>query len=76
MRGAIAGPAISLLAHVLLRLRMAGTLSHRRLAGAIACVAVGAAGLFASALIVAALLVAILVAERVAGGPRPVAAVR
>ena len=40
----VAGPAIYLLGHVLFRLRMAGTLSRKRLAGALACVAVGGLG--------------------------------
>ena len=58
----VSGPALYLLAHVALRLRMSGTLSPRRLAGAIACLALGAVGTFVSALVVAALLLAILVA--------------
>ena len=40
----VAGPAIYLLAMVLFRLRMAGTLSRKRLAGAIACVLAGFLG--------------------------------
>ena len=79
----VAGPAIYLLGHVLFRLRMAGSVSWRRLAGAIACVLVGLVGLTASALVVAALLVAVLAAviasEQIAGrregtARRPVAA--
>ena len=58
----VAGPAIYLLGHVLFRLRMAGSVSWRRSAGAIACVLVGVVGLTASALVVAALLVAVLAA--------------
>ena len=58
----VAGPALYLLAHVALRLRMTGTIGTRRLAGALACVAVGGVGTFAPALVVAALLVAVLVA--------------
>jgi low temperature requirement protein LtrA len=58
----VAGPAIYLLAHALFRLRMAGTVSWRRLGGAVACVAVGAVGAFAPALVVAALVVGVLVA--------------
>jgi hypothetical protein len=49
---------------VLLRLRMVGTLQAaglRRLAGAIACLAIGAIGTFAPALVVAALLFGVLV---------------
>lgn len=67
----VAGPAIYLFGHVLFRLRMARSISWRRLAGAIACVLVGFVGLRASALVVAALLVAVLaaviVAEQIAG---------
>jgi len=55
------GPALYLLAHVLFRLRMAGSLSVKRLGGALACVAAGVLGSFMPALAVAALLVAILV---------------
>jgi low temperature requirement protein LtrA len=70
----VAGPAIYLLAHTLFRLRVAGSLSVRRLAGAAACVAVGAVGAFAPALVVSALVVAVLVAviasEHVAGTRR------
>jgi low temperature requirement protein LtrA len=62
----VCGPALYLLAHVALRLRMTGTISPRRLAGAIACLAVGAIGTFASALVVAALLLGVLVAVIVA----------
>ena len=70
----VAGPTIYLLAHVLFRLRMAGSISRKRLGGAIACAAAGAVGAFAPALVVAALLVAVLAtvigAERVAGTRR------
>ena len=58
----VGGPALYLLAHVALRLRLAGTISGRRLAGALACVAIGAVGASLPALAVAALLVAVLVA--------------
>jgi low temperature requirement protein LtrA len=57
----VCGPALYLLAHVLLRLRMTGTISGRRLAGALVCLAIGAIGIFASALVVAALLLVVLV---------------
>ena len=57
----VAGPALYLFAHVALRLRMTGTISGKRLTGAIACLAVGGVGLFAPALVVVALLVAVLV---------------
>jgi low temperature requirement protein LtrA len=60
------GPALYLLAHVALRLRMTGTISPRRLAGAVACLAVGAIGTFAPSLVVAALLLGVLVAVIVA----------
>jgi low temperature requirement protein LtrA len=62
----VCGPALYLLAHVALRLRMTRGISTRRLAGAIACLAVGAIGTFAPALVVAALLVGVLVAVIVA----------
>jgi low temperature requirement protein LtrA len=58
----VCGPALYLLAHVLLRLRVAGTISPRRLAGAIACLAIAAIGAFAPALVVGALLLGVLVA--------------
>jgi low temperature requirement protein LtrA len=58
----VCGPALYLLAHVVLRLRMTGTISGRRLAGALACIAIGVIGTFASALVVAALLLAVLIA--------------
>jgi low temperature requirement protein LtrA len=58
----VAGPAIYLVGHALFRLRMAGSLSWKRLGGAIACVAVGGVGTFAPALVVVTLLVAVLVA--------------
>jgi low temperature requirement protein LtrA len=58
----VSGPALYLLAHVALRLRMTGTIGIRRLAGALACLAIGGIGTFASALVVAALLLAVLVA--------------
>jgi low temperature requirement protein LtrA len=58
----VCGPALYLLAHVALRLRMTGALSHRRLAGAVACLAVAAIGTFAPALVIAALLLGVLVA--------------
>jgi low temperature requirement protein LtrA len=70
----VAGPAIYLLGHVLFRLRMAGTLSWKRLTGALACVAVGGLGTVAPGIVLAALLVAVLVgviaAERVAEARR------
>jgi len=72
----VAGPALYLLGHVLFRLRMTGSVSWRRLAGAAACLAVGSLGSFAPALVLAALLVGILVvvivAERLAAHRRSV----
>jgi low temperature requirement protein LtrA len=58
----VAGPAIYLLGQALFRLRMAGTISTKRLGGAIACVAAAGVGAFAPALVLAALVTAILVA--------------
>ncbi|MGH3078318.1 MAG: low temperature requirement protein A, partial [Gaiellaceae bacterium] len=70
----VAGPALYLLAHVAMRLRMAGTISARRLGGALACLAVGLVGLAVPALAVSALLVAVLVGvivlERIAEARR------
>ena len=70
----VAGPAIYLLAHALFRLRMAGTISWKRLGGALACVAVGAIGAFVDAIVVAALVLAVLIAviaaEQVSGARR------
>jgi low temperature requirement protein LtrA len=56
----VAGPVIYLGGHVLFRLAMAGTLSKRRLGGAIACVLVGLVGLVVPALAVATLIVVVL----------------
>ena len=70
----VAGPALYLLAHVALRLRMTGTVSRRRLTGALACAAIGLLAGAAPALVVAALLVAVLIAvivsEQVAAAGR------
>jgi low temperature requirement protein LtrA len=70
----VAGPAIYLLAQALFRLRMAGTVSWKRLGGALACVAVGFVGTFADAVVVLALVVAVLVTviglETVSGARR------
>ncbi len=62
----VAGPAIYLVAQVLFRLRLAGTVSGKRLAGAAGCVAAAGLGAFAPALALAAVLVGILVAVIVA----------
>jgi low temperature requirement protein LtrA len=56
------GPALYLLGHALFRLRLAGSLGTRRLAGAAACGAAGLAGLVAPAIVVAGLVVGVLVA--------------
>jgi low temperature requirement protein LtrA len=70
----VAGPALYLLAHALFRLRMAGSLSWKRLGGALACAVVGVAAASAPALVVMALVVAVLGAvigsEYVAGARR------
>jgi low temperature requirement protein LtrA len=69
-----AGPALYLLAHALFRLRLSGTISVRRLAGAIACVVVGLIGTLLPALVLALALVLVLVAviasEQIAGRRR------
>jgi low temperature requirement protein LtrA len=74
----VCGPALYLLAHVLLRLRISHTLGTRRLAGAIACLAIGVLGASASALAVGALLlavlVAVIVADQLAPAKKPVPA--
>jgi low temperature requirement protein LtrA len=70
----VAGPALYLLAHALFRLRMTGTVSWKRLGGAIACVAAGVIGAVAPAVVLAALVFAVLIAvigaEYVAGARR------
>lgn len=70
----VAGPALYLLGHALFRLRMAGSLSAKRLLGACACLATALVGLAAPAIVVAALLVAVLgaviVTEQVAAARR------
>jgi low temperature requirement protein LtrA len=57
----VAGPALYLFAHVLFRLRMAGSLSWKRLGGALGCIAAAGLGSFAPALVVAALVVIVLI---------------
>jgi low temperature requirement protein LtrA len=70
----VAGPALYLLAHVALRLRMTGTIGRKRLAGAVACVALGFLGPHVSALLLSALLLGVLVtvisAEQLAAARR------
>jgi low temperature requirement protein LtrA len=70
----VAGPAIYLIAHALFRLRMAGSVSTKRLAGAAGCAAAGAVGAFVPALVLALLVVLVLAAvigaEQVSGSRR------
>ena len=70
----VAGPALYLVGHVLFRLAMAGTLSRKRLGGAVACLAVGIVGTVVPAIWVAALVVVVLAtviaAERRAAAKR------
>ena len=56
------GPALYLLAHAAFRLRMAGSVSVRRLLGAVGCVLAGLTGAVLPGLAVAALVLAVLVA--------------
>ena len=58
----VAGPALYLLAHVALRLRMTGTIGRKRLAGAVACIAVGFLGPHVPALLLSGLLLGVLIA--------------
>jgi low temperature requirement protein LtrA len=58
---AVAGPIIYLLAHVLFRLRLAGSVSTKRLTAALACIGAGALGAFVPALMLASLLSVILI---------------
>ena len=58
----VGGAAIYLLGHTLFRLRMAGSLSWKRLGGALACVALGVLGPVAPAIVLAALVLGVLVA--------------
>jgi low temperature requirement protein LtrA len=70
----VAGPAIYLLAHALFRLRMAGSISVKRVAGALGCLAAGALGSVVPGLVLGALVLAVLAAviwaEHVAGARR------
>lgn len=70
----VAGPALYLLGHAAFRLRMAGSPSWKRLAGALACLVLGLLGPLVPALALSAALVAVLVAvivaERVAARRR------
>jgi low temperature requirement protein LtrA len=70
----VAGPAIYLLGHALFRLRMAGSISWKRLGGALVCAALGAIGMLVPALLLISLVVAVLIgvigAEQVAARHR------
>jgi low temperature requirement protein LtrA len=70
----VAGPAVYLVGHALFRLRMAGSVSWKRLLGALACLALAALGPFVPSLVLAALLACVLVAligaEHIAGARR------
>ncbi len=71
----VAGPALYLLAHTAIRLRLAGSISWHRLAGATACLLVALAAQDTDGLVVGLLLLAVLLAtivgDRVAGPPSP-----
>jgi low temperature requirement protein LtrA len=58
----VAGPAIYLLAHALFRLRLTGTVSWKRLAGAAGCALAGVLSARADALVIGVLVLAILAA--------------
>ena len=62
----VGAPALYLLAHAAFRLRIAGTLSPRRLGGAVACVATALLGGVLPALGISAVILAVLVAVIVA----------
>ena len=70
----VGGPAMYLLGHALFRLRMAGSISWKRLGGAVACVLVGLIGVWISGLALGALVVcvllAVIAAERLAAARR------
>jgi low temperature requirement protein LtrA len=56
----VGGPALYLLAHTVFRLRLTGSISRRRLAGAVACVLVGVVLSGADALVLAVLVLAVV----------------
>jgi low temperature requirement protein LtrA len=70
----VAGPVLYLLGHALFRLRMAGSISGKRLTGAAACVVLGLIGTTMPALLLASLvagvLIAVIVSERIAAARR------
>ncbi len=58
----VSGPALYLLAHTLIRLRLSGTVSWHRLAGAGACLLLGLVAQNADGLVIGLLLLVVLVA--------------
>jgi low temperature requirement protein LtrA len=74
----VGGPALYLLAHALFRLRLAGTISARRLTGAVVIAAIGIVASGADALVLAVLVLlvvgAVIVLDQVAAHQRSVAA--
>jgi low temperature requirement protein LtrA len=66
----VGGPALYLLGHALFRLRMAGSVSWKRLSGAIACALLGVVGTSLSALLLGVLVLCVLLgviaSERIA----------
>lgn len=56
----VAGPALYLLGHALFRLRVTGSVSWKRLCGAVICVAFGGLGAVVPALALAALMLSVL----------------
>ena len=73
----VTGPAAYLLAHTLFRLRMARTVSTKRLTGALACLALAAMGPFVPAIVLLlstlCVLITVIGVERVAAGRRSAA---
>jgi low temperature requirement protein LtrA len=71
--GVVVGPGLYLCAHALFRKRLAGSLSGRRSAGAVACLAVAVIGTDVPALVVgglvAGVLAGVIVSERVQAEP-------
>jgi low temperature requirement protein LtrA len=57
----VGGPALYLFAHALFRLRVAGTISTRRFAAAVACVLIGVVGSGADAVVLGLLVLAVVV---------------
>jgi low temperature requirement protein LtrA len=78
----VAGPALYLLAHTAFRLRLAGSISTKRLTGAVACMLLGLVGTTMPSLLLLVLLLVVLVAviasevlsahrRRIRGEPSP-----